>query len=229
MGSICRVFGIQLLVIVLALPTVAFGQAVSIPDLYNTGVDDSGNPLAEDAVDPHYTLVEPSNIVGDAYVTTSAGGFPVGPWLGDNALSTWLTPATNANGPGNGDGSPSYWYETSFDLTGLDESTALIQGKWSSDNNGLDILLNGQSTGFTNPLQFADWSVFTLSADAGHPFVAGVNTLQFVIQNGGGEENPDGPTGVRVEMEGRAFVPEPTSVALAWLGLLGLLSLRRRR
>ena len=72
MGSICRILGVQLLVIAVALPTVAFGQAVSIPGLYNTGVDDSGNPLAEDSVDLHYKLVEPSNIVGDAYVTTSA-------------------------------------------------------------------------------------------------------------------------------------------------------------
>ena len=53
--------------------------------------------------------------------------------------------------------------------------------------------------------------------------------LALVVQNGGGEGNPDGPTGVRVEMQGRAFVPEPSGLVLAFLGLMPLLLLRRTK
>ena len=215
-----RILPMSIATIGLLLASVRPGLADPIPGLFNTGVDDTGTPLADNAVDPHYQLVAPSNITGDAIVATSAGGFPIGPWLEDNGLSAWITPSEDTNGPGDFDGSPSFYYQTSFDLAGFDPSTAMISGSWSSDNLGLDILLNGNSTGFDNPAQFGGATPFTLAAADGHPFQAGVNTLQFVLNNGGGEGNPDGPTGVRVEMTGSALVPEPSTAVLAGLGVL---------
>ncbi len=183
-------------------------NAESIPGLFNTGVDENGTsngvPLADNDVDTHYELIEPSLIVGPAIVATSAGAFPIPPWLDDNEISAWITPSEDTSGPGDFELVPSYYYRTTFDLTGLDPATAEISGQWSSDNSGLDILLNETSTGFENEGQFGGWSEFTLSAADGHPFVRGINTLDFVVNNGAGEDNTTGPTGVRVEMTGSA-------------------------
>jgi hypothetical protein len=223
-------FGTAALLCAIALPC---GHALAdpIPGLFNTGVDDSGAPRADNDVESHYQMVAPSNVEGAPFVTTSAGGFPIGPWLDDNDLSAWITPAEDANGPGDNDGSSSYYYETTFDLTGFVPATAQISGQWSSDNLGLDILLNGVSTGFTNPAQFGEWTEFSLSGDNGDPFVAGLNTLSFVTNNGGGEDPPDGPTGVRVEMTGSAvMVPEPSTLALCGLAMLAaVVGLWRKR
>jgi hypothetical protein len=192
----------------LSAPAGISHAATPIPGLFNTGVDAGGVALTDNAIDPHYSLVAPSLVVGDAIVATSAGMFPIPPWLGDSPTSAWITPAADTNGPGNVDGSASYFYRTTFDLAGMNASGAVIVGRWASDNGGLDIRLNGTSTGFTNPAQFAAYTPFTLSASAGHPFIAGLNTLDFVVNNGAGEMNPFGPTGVRVEYP-RALVLAP--------------------
>jgi hypothetical protein len=197
--------------------------AQSIPGLYNTGVDDDGIPLFDDDVDPHYELIEPSHIEGEAIVATFDGGFPIPPWLDDNDLSAWITPAWDTNGPGDFELVPSYYYRTTFDLTGLDPTRAQITGQWTSDNRGLDILLNGVSTGITNPGTFDTFSSFLISARQGHPFTDGVNTLDFLVNNGAGEDNVDGPTGLRVEMTGEILEPLlPDAVPIASLYSTGL-------
>ena len=73
-----------------ALPS----QAATITTLYNTGVDSSGNVLADGtSPDPHYTLTSvPPGSSNTTSVITSGGGFPVGPWLGDSATSAWIGP-----------------------------------------------------------------------------------------------------------------------------------------
>ena len=184
--------------------TVANAQPAIDFGLFNTGVDAAQKALSDDAVDPHYELIDPSHILGDAIVATSAGGFPIGPWLEDSHLSAWIAPSTTTNGPGDFDGSPSYFYRTTFDLTGVNLNGFTIDGQWASDNAGQDILVNGESLGFINA-QFGAFSPFTL--DFG--FVDGLNTLDFVVNNGGNEENPDGPTGLRVEFDGNGTAAPP--------------------
>ena len=179
-------------------------HAAPIPGLFNTGVDDDGNLLAgSGAVDPHYTLIVSADagLPGPDAVTLNPG-FPVGPWLAEGPDSRWIAPQANQ-----GNGAPGeYRYRISFDLTGFDETTANISGEWGVDNDGTDILLNGASTGNFNGNGFAGLTPFSITSG----FIAGVNTLDFVVTNAGAAA---GPTGLRVEMTGTVLVPgEPPSI-----------------
>lgn len=200
-------------------------RAAPITSLYNTGVDAAHATLPDGTlVDPHYTMTTNPGGTSVVRIKTSASGYPVdppGPWLPDDALSTWIGPNNDValDGPVG-----VYTYQTTFNLTGLDPSTASISGRWATDNEGVDILINGAATGNTipdpGPGAYTTWHAFSITGG----FVSGVNTLDFIIHNGGG------PTGLRVEMEGTAAaVPKPASVTLLGLGALGLLSYSWRK
>jgi hypothetical protein len=163
--------------------------------------------------------VVPGGSTTDIRVLTSAGGYPVGFWIGDNSISAWIGPNNDpdADGPGG-----SYTYRTTFNLSGFDPATASLTGQWSADNEGLNILLNGAPTGSTAG-GFNSWSPFTISSG----FTAGVNTLDFIV------DNWSGATGLRVEVTGNATevlseVPEPASLLLLGAGLAACGILRCR-
>lgn len=222
-GNILRPYH-RLRIVLLAagsvLATTAVSNAVPIRTLYNTGVDASGLPRDNNASELHYRLASVPSGTTNVRVETSANGFPDPYWLGDNGTSAWIGPDSNLSlhGP-DGD----YAYHTSFDLSGLDPSTAFITGQWSADNAGTDILINSISTGST-AAGFGSFYKFTISSG----FISGVNTLDFMVNNypNNGQDNP---TGLRVEMGGKADVPEPISLAILSSGLLALGMLRRRR
>jgi hypothetical protein len=147
----------------------------------------------------------------DIRVRTSAGGFPVapaGPYFGDDAISTWIGPNDDAflDGPGG-----LYDYQTTFSLAGYSPGTASITGGWSSDNDGVRILLNGVDTG-NPPTSFTQFNAGFAPFNITTGFVPGLNTLDFIVDNGGG------PTALRVEMSGAATVPEPTACLLLAVG-----------
>jgi hypothetical protein len=116
-------------------------------------------------------------------------------------MSAWITPSFDTQGPSDGSGTYNYRYETTFDLTGLNPATARLAGRWSTDNRGVDILINGVSTGQANTAQFNVWTPFQITSG----FVAGVNRLTFVVNNGS-PGSPAGvdPTGLRAEIWGTA-------------------------
>lgn len=196
-------------------------QADSITSLFNTGVDASGTPLGDGTIgDPHYTLVSvpaPSTTV--VRVRTSAGGYPIPPYIGDDSVSAWIGP-NNDNALDSPVGN--YDFKTTFDLTGYDAASMAITGQWAADNQGTDILVNGVSTSNTTTNGFGSFTSFSLSSG----FVAGINTLDFIEYNAGG------PTALRVEMSGTAnllAVPEPASFGMLSLALVGLAACGRKR
>ena len=171
--------------------------------LFSTGVDPAGAALSPGDTDPHYTVVETGS---PAILVT-----PHPAWLPNTTTSAWIW-ETSAGTPVN----VTRTFRTTFDLTGLIPSTAQIVARWATDNQGLDMLLNGVSTGLSNTLQFGAWTDFTLTSG----FVAGVNTLEFVVQDVGSI------AGLRVEVLSAtadvagASVPESGPLGLLALGFL---------
>lgn len=187
-------------------------SAETIPGLFPTGVDDFGSILGTGTLDAHYTLSGPA---GPAIARSTDVA-----WLSPPAGSKWIGPSN-----GNNDPAGTYSYSISFDLTGLDLTTAVIMGRWTSDNDS-QIFLNSAATGLAttrpqDPFRRLE-PTFTLNDG----FVLGINTLEFRVWNGGG------PTALLVsELSGQAatMIPEPSTALLLATGLLGLAVKRRQR
>jgi hypothetical protein len=193
-------------------------SAVPILGLFTTGVDDTNALLAGGATDTHYAILETST---NAVVMTT---FPAS-WILNDATSQWVWQFKDGTPIGSPGSHLVLTFETTFDLTGLDPSTASISGTWATDNTGLDILINGVSTGQTSS-GFTSFSMFNISSG----FVGGVNTLRFVVDDFGLR------AGFRVgSIAGTAdsvsAIPEPSTLALfaTGLALLAFLGWRRRR
>ncbi len=166
-----------------------------IPGLFNTGVDNNRLPLEDGEVDPHYILaISPDNTFPgpDAKVVFS-DGFPIGAWIENDLKSKWIAPRADA-GEFNTFGM--YAYSLSFSLYGFKPETAEVRGFWTSDNNGLDILINESRTGFATDYNAFAVGYFPFEIKQG--FTHGVNTITFVVYNG------EAPTGLRVVIYGEA-------------------------
>ena len=190
------------------------GHSNRIGDLYNTGVDD-GHALLnpEESMDSHYCMVpiQQSDSLGCngfsmayAGVSSSTSEFPLAPaggWQTDND-SAWISPTENSIDSATANRSvPTHIYRTTFTIpSDADLSTVWIAGNWSTDSRGVDILLNGQSTGFENLREFISESHFYLDGTS-HPFSEGENQLDFVVSNYS-ENMTQAYIGLRVEMRG---------------------------
>ena len=199
-------------VILISLAVGSTAQAASIPGLFTTGVDNFGIALGDGASDPHYSIVSPSG----PGIVVSQSNIP-GDWLSNSSSSRWIWQQF--------DGQPTNvtrTFRTTFDLTGLNPSTASIAGTWAADNFLDQILINGVSIGTipNNPAgsNFISFSPFNINSG----FQAGINTLDFVVRDAGFI------SGFRVgEISGTAqpispspSVPEPSTIL--GLGVLGL-------
>jgi len=166
--------------------TNAFGQATSaaatitvgaiFSGLAPTGFDLDGALLPEDAIDPHYTLWFSSDV-------NSLGPNTVVPpntldYNANDAGSQWISPAVSLGGARG-----VYIYRTRFLLDSTVPQGSTLTASVLSGGS-LTVLLNGLPTGVSNlnpafpgPHRIA--FSFTLT----NGFVAGVNTLDFVVDN----------------------------------------------
>jgi len=200
----------------LLLATLATAaNAAPIPGLFNTGTDASNVALVggNGVTDPHYAVL--SSTIGGVATGVQAVTYLNGAYAANDANSRWISHSANGS-PGNG----TTTFRLSFDLTGLDPTTAAISGSWGADNSGR-IFLNGVDTGVTR-IGFNTLAAFSINTG----FAAGVNTLDFAITDSGP------PLGFRVDdfagtADPRVEVPAPAALALFGLGLVGI-ALRRR-
>ena len=217
----------------------AAAGAVTISTLFNTGVNGSGVALPDSWVpDPHYEMITvPGGATTATRVIHVPGGFPADNYFDPSSTtytgSRWIL-AVNPSAQPDEDGMPggNYTFRTTFDLTGLDPSSARIDGMWSTDDSGVDIRLNGTS------LSALAGSSLTLPASPGYNgfvdfvvasgFLAGANTLDFLVYNT--PQQGGNPVGLRVDMEGTAnVVPLPAAAWLLLSGFAGFVALGRRR
>ena len=156
--------GLSAGIALLALPS----NAAIISDLFPTGVDSSGTPLGDGVSDPHYYILETTSsgvVINENKIHNA--------WVSHSSNSNWIWQEATGEPAG-----VTRTFRTTFDLTGLDPNTASISGKWAVDNQGLDILVNGISTGQTN-FGFEELTTFNINSG----FVDGLNTLDFVAKD----------------------------------------------
>lgn len=204
-------------VTVIAIATATTAQAATFT-VFNTGVDDNNNTLLDNSVDAHYTITSSP----DNSDTSSAFVIQNNPaWIANSLTSKWIGAVPNGGSTNVPIGD--YTYQTTFDLTGLDASTAVLSGLLSSDNNITSVLINGNSTGITTPFEaFTSFQPFSITDG----FVSGINTLEFTVFEGGVV------SGFRTEITQSTAepVPEPTSIlGILALGAVGGGSLLKRK
>jgi hypothetical protein len=157
--------------------------------IFNTGVDSNGVALAPGQPDPHYLLVssaDPAYRNLTAYVATGA---PIPPWVTNNTGSFWITPRPDfiVVAPGE------YRYRLFFTLESNDVATASLTGNVATDDGNGGIYLNGSPVNFGA----SGWEFNPLVIPAGSPFAAGLNTLDFVVNNA--DAGGSNPSGLRVD------------------------------
>lgn len=200
----------------LAAALLAAPALAANPGPFGTGLDATGALLAQNAVDPHYTIVG-SSVFGPA-TYAKLGGAPIdnGAWINDSAASAWLVPDPDFFFLDQAGITDSITYRTSFDLSAFSAPAWRIDGRWAADDSGLTIRLNGVIVPGTAVAQADRWTDFSITSG----ILPGLNTLEFTTFS------TVSPTGLRVEMTTTA-VPEPTTWLLMAAGL-GVVALRRR-
>jgi len=191
--------------------------------LFNSGVDSGGAPLGGGSIDPHWSIVNGPGITAPvaALVVTNPPAI-----YAENSASRWIW--LNANG--SGATHASYTFRMTFDLTGLDPTTASISGSWGVDNNG-SIALNGSPAIGTGTLSLTGGTVnnfelfhnFTITGG----FISGLNTLDFLAED---DANPGALNVVNlVGTATSAAVPEPGSLVMLGSALTVLASYHWKR
>lgn len=138
-------------------------------DAFGTGVGSSGNLLAAGEQDSRFTILETQT---NAVTLTS----PYSDYIPNTQNSQWVWENANSQ-PIN----VTRTFRTTFELNQQNPSDVLVYGRWSVDNTGLDILINGQSTGYTASGYTTFYDFYIRSG-----LVQGTNTLDFVVQDVGG-------------------------------------------
>jgi hypothetical protein len=164
-------------------------------------LDDLGDPLAPGSIDTHYVVTK--SAITNAEVRSGLSSL----YFANDANSQWIWQQS--------DGQPTnvtLTFRTTFDLTGFDSNNIIINGQWGADNLGIDVLINGVSTGISLPLLTQNNFEQLHSLQIVDGFVPGINTLDFVIEDIGLE------AGFRAELVGTTATVVPIPGAI-WLFL----------
>lgn len=150
-----------------------------IPGASNTGIGPDGFALMGGAIDPNFTLVQNPNDAASETVFVQTG-LP-GAWIANSGSSAWVGPLVNTVAAAPGD----YIFRTEVDLTTFELATVSISGRWSSDNSGISILVNGEATGIEHlgATTYATLVPFTINLQNAPGLLRGVNTIDFVVRN----------------------------------------------
>jgi hypothetical protein len=186
----------------LAAATPAFAAPIV---LYNTGVDGSGTPLANGAIDTHYstdakTPGSPFVYSNSAYVNVSDAKFIAIQADGGYTKSTNI-------------------FAQSFFLS--DITSAMVSGFFATDNSG-SVSLNGIS-GATSG-SYTSLTPFSFTSG----FVVGLNTLNFTLQDSG-PPSAILVSGITGSAGGVGAVPEPATWGMMILGFGAVGGVLRRR
>jgi PEP-CTERM motif len=227
---------------VLVAVTVAASSAVagpiSISGLFNTGVDGSGNALPTNSTDTHWTIVSSpaqANVGGATnYYNGSAVVRSIDRWTvytPDTATAKWIVspqsqqdPTVPAD-PHVSGAAGNYVYQTTFTMPRYFYEP-IITGSWACDNLQIKVFLNSTEYNITTPTGWGSFTNFSLT----NGFRSGENTLQFVVDNDVGTQQPN-PTGTFISLSGVYVVPEPSMATMATIGIgtMGLMAALRRR
>jgi hypothetical protein len=173
--------------------------------IFNTGVDGGGAVLPVGTNDPHWQLIAiPSGIAGfpvprqavvaaahPAYIQNSPVGSSGSSWIALRSVTDGFYP------PGD------YVYRTTFDMAGLDPATAQIDGNFAADDGVVEVFVNGAPTGIHGGVFNAFLAPFSITSG----FHDGVNSIDFLVRNGGGSANP---SGFRAIISGQAKPKKPS-------------------
>ncbi|MBI4876304.1 MAG: PEP-CTERM sorting domain-containing protein [Acidobacteria bacterium] len=221
-----------LLLVGIALPM--YGGPIVDLGLFGTGVDGAGAVLPGGSSDTHWNLSIQGGGAAAAQVTSDAA--KPGLWIANDSLSKWIsfTGAGNPNAVETVGADWMYSYTQTFSLTNFYlNSNLAISGQYAMDNYGA-VYLNGnlvQTLADTIPSVFTNFSALhSFSITGPTNFVAGTNTLQFVVYNRNMGTTPNA-TGLRLQIDSAKgeLIPEPGTLVLLGGGLLALGFYRRRR
>ncbi len=217
--------------LVVSCLSIASASALAVPieGLWNTGVDSAGLAQGVGFNEVHYSATLPDG-ANPAYQfrTVARPGVYVTPPSG----SAWIGPSLVADeGALVDDPVGTYVYKLLFSLEGIDPTSALIGGQWSSDNYS-SIWLNGQQTTYQlGKEDFRSLTSFSLFDGmlglSGQPIDLDPswNTLEFRVVNATGSGNPSALLVSGMAGEGRS-VPDGGSALLmvggAFAAILGL-------
>ena len=143
--------------------------------LFDTGVDATGAVLSGGSTDQHYTLpITQQGTPGMNAVAASSLEFS---WDPNGPNSAWIAPTANQAATSTTSPNGTYRYRTTFNVSDPGGGGRLT-GSLGGDNNIVDVLINGVSTGYsrTDAFKFVPISL------TGN-LVAGTNTLDFIVAN----------------------------------------------
>lgn len=252
-----RTVATALAVAALLFPCTRTARAEAIQGLFNTGVSGSGTALAQNEIDPNWTISASPDLLGSGTAPNYNGQTRadwVSVWTGtvgtpNSSTATWIVPnlATLLAGQFedqdvNGN-LGLYTFRTTFTIPEAFAS-AQITGLWAADNFGGQvpdynnntpnvslitnfIRLNGNEI-TPGQLQY-DFTAREFTISSG--FIQGLNILEFNVSNTIGTGVPN-PIGTQIVFTSATYaVPEPpvSILAASGIGIAGFRQFRRRK